>query len=92
MNFLAYFLHNFLNSAPLISKFLNWSKDAAAGLNKIKHFFFLCQWPLIWFDRELKSVFNFDVYSSSFDKKLGFGYYKSDDSNKLVIKFERFII
>ena len=35
MNFLAYVLHNFLNSVPLISKFLNWSKDAAAGLNKI---------------------------------------------------------
>ena len=35
MNFLAYNLLNFLNSSPLFSKFMNWSYDAAAGLNKI---------------------------------------------------------
>ena len=41
MNFLAYNLLNFLNSSPLFSKFINWSYDADAGLNKIVFSFIL---------------------------------------------------
>ena len=35
MSFLAYILHNLLNSSPLFSKLANWSNEAADGLNKI---------------------------------------------------------
>ena len=35
MNYLAYLLHNLLNSSPLFSKLENWSNEAAAGLSKI---------------------------------------------------------
>ena len=41
MNFLAYSLLSLLNSSPLSSKFINWSNEAAAGLNKIVFFFVL---------------------------------------------------
>ena len=42
MNFLTYFLDNFLNSVPLSSKFLNWSNEAAPGLSKIVLLILFC--------------------------------------------------
>ena len=56
----------------------------------VRQFLLLSRWPLIWFDRELKGVFDFDIYSHSFDKKLGYGAYHQNDWSILVMKYEKF--
>jgi len=50
----------------------------------------LSLWPLIWLDRELKRVFDFDIYSHLFDKRLGYGAYHQNDLSILVMKYEKF--
>lgn len=44
--------------------------------------------PLTWFDRELKSIFGIDVYSSGFPKEKGYKIYQSKDVNVLLLKLE----
>jgi len=43
---------------------------------------------LTWFDRELKAVFNLDVYSEEFCKVKGYKIYNSDRANLLILKLE----
>jgi len=56
----------------------------------LRHFLFLCRWPLIWFDREMNKMFNFDIFNSGFDKESGYDIYKGNGISKLIIKMERF--
>ena len=44
--------------------------------------------PLVFFDRELKSVFGVDVFASEFPKSEGFKIYKSEKADALVIRLE----
>lgn len=55
----------------------------------IKEFLMRSRLPLIWFDLELKGVFGFDIYLESYDREQGYGTYKVDDLEILVIDFER---
>ena len=56
----------------------------------LRHFFLLCRWPIIWFNREMENIFNFDIFSFGFDKKLGYKTYNINGISILVIKLERF--
>jgi len=44
--------------------------------------------PLVWFDEELKAVFDVDVYAGSFPAKVGFRTYSSATANVLLIRVE----
>lgn len=44
--------------------------------------------PLMWFDVELKKVFNIDVFSTSFPKSKGYKIYKQGLAEILIIKLE----
>lgn len=41
-----------------------------------------------WFDKEIKDVFNFDIYTYSFDKSLGYHIYRNDQFDILIIRLE----
>lgn len=41
-----------------------------------------------WFDRELKQVFDFDVYDAPFDPKQGYAIYQAPDADILLIRLE----
>ena len=41
-----------------------------------------------WFDRELKAVFNMDVYSTPFDHEKGFATYHADHADILLIRLK----
>jgi glycosyltransferase involved in cell wall biosynthesis len=41
-----------------------------------------------WFDRELKNVFNFDIYSIPFNKKGGYQIYQASSADVLLIRLE----
>lgn len=43
---------------------------------------------LNWFDQELKTVFGFDVYAQPFPHRQGYGIYKHNGTEILVIKLE----
>jgi hypothetical protein len=45
--------------------------------------------PLTWFDEEMKSVFDIDVYSSDFPKNKGYKIYKNRQVSLLVLKLEK---
>ena len=64
-----------------------WSITKRADL---RHFLLLCRWPLIWFDREMNSMFDFDIYNFKFDKSSGFNTYDINSTPKLVFKMEKF--
>lgn len=44
--------------------------------------------PLVWFDEELKAVFDVDVYARSFPAEVGFRTYSSATANVLLIRVE----
>jgi glycosyltransferase involved in cell wall biosynthesis len=44
---------------------------------------------LTWFDEEMKSVFDIDVYSSDFPKNKGYKIYKNRQVSLLVLKLEK---
>lgn len=44
--------------------------------------------PLMWFDTQLKSVFGFDVFSSSFPKSKGYKIYKGEHPDILLLRLE----
>ena len=44
--------------------------------------------PLVWFDEELKEVFDVDVYASEFPTEAGFDTYSSDNAKVLLIRLE----
>jgi hypothetical protein len=44
--------------------------------------------PLDFFDRELKSVFGIDVYSSEFPKSKGYKIYSGEKADAMIIKLE----
>lgn len=56
----------------------------------LRNFLFLCRWPLIWFDREMKQIFGFDIYSNKFDKTTYHNIYETDEIPILVIRQEDF--
>ena len=56
----------------------------------LKHFLLLCRWPLIWFDREMNNIFDFDIFNFEFDKNSGFNVYNINGVSKLVFKIEKF--
>jgi GT2 family glycosyltransferase/Flp pilus assembly protein TadD len=41
-----------------------------------------------WFDREIKDVFNFDIYSIPFNKNEGYQIYETDTADILLIRLE----
>ena len=41
-----------------------------------------------WFDRELKQVFDFDVYGAAFDPTIGHATYEARDADILLIRLE----
>jgi len=45
--------------------------------------------PLTWFDQELKSVFEIDIYSTDFPKEKGYQIYAQGNINILIIKVEK---
>ncbi|WP_274364314.1 putative capsular polysaccharide synthesis family protein [Paenibacillus thermotolerans] len=57
----------------------------------IRHFFenYMHDYPLTWFDKELKAVFGYDVYNSNFDKEKGYIISKADNVEILVFKMEK---
>lgn len=63
-------------------------KDDLSGL--IELFFEKCRHdtPLIYYDREIKQVFNIDVYASNFLTTLGYKVYRGDDADVLLIRLE----
>jgi hypothetical protein len=42
-----------------------------------------------WFDKEIKKVFNFDIYAMDFDRTPGYQIYNTPDADILLIKLER---
>ena len=56
----------------------------------VRHFLFYCRWPLIWFDREMKGFFNFDIYTRHYDKNSGISTYQDKEMSVLILKFEKF--
>ena len=44
--------------------------------------------PLVFFDRELKGVFNVDVFASEFPKSKGYEIYKSEIADVVLIRLE----
>jgi len=47
------------------------------------------EWPLIWFDKEMKWAFDIDVFLSDFPKSKGYKIYKNEKAELLLIKFEK---
>ncbi|MCK5564571.1 MAG: hypothetical protein KAJ07_04940 [Planctomycetes bacterium] len=43
----------------------------------------------VWFDRYLKPVFDFDIYSHEFDKEKGYQIYHAKDADILCLKLEK---
>ncbi|MCH7555844.1 MAG: glycosyltransferase [Planctomycetes bacterium] len=41
-----------------------------------------------WFDKEIKDVFNFDIYANDFNKSTGYQIYKVQDADILLIRLE----
>lgn len=46
----------------------------------------IVDYPLIWFDDELKEVFDIDVFSKPFDRELGYGYFSTPDCDLLLMR------
>ena len=46
------------------------------------------EFPLKWFDNEMKQTFNLDIYKHSFEKKKGFKIYKKNETNLLLYRLE----
>jgi hypothetical protein len=44
--------------------------------------------PIIWFDKELKSIFNIDVYSMDFPKSKGYMIYRVNNIELLLMRLE----
>ena len=76
-----------LNSAEYGFK-LAVKKDELSAL--IDLFFDKCRHdtPLVYYDREIKQVFNVDVYAGEFPKNLGYKVYHGTDADVLLIRLE----
>ncbi len=67
-------------SSSLIHKIL---LERLRGFDEAKNAF------CVWFDRYLKPVFDFDIYSHEFDKEKGYQIYHSKDADILCHKLEK---
>jgi hypothetical protein len=76
-----------LNSAEYGFK-LSVKKDDLSALTEL--FFEKCRHdtPLVYYDREIKQVFNVDVYSNDFPTSLGYKVYRGKDADVLLIRLE----
>ncbi len=54
----------------------------------VRWFLLCCQWPLIWFDRELRGVLDIDIYSEALDLTGGQFSFTNNGIEVLGIKFE----
>ena len=65
--------------------------DNTVEINNLKKRFldeYPHEYPLTWFDRELKLAFNMDVFADSFPKSIGYKIYEGDFANVLLLKLE----
>lgn len=76
-----------LNSAEYGFKLIIKKDDLSA---LIELFFEKCRHdtPLVYYDREIKQVFNIDVYASKFPTTLGYKVYRGKDADVLLIRLE----
>jgi hypothetical protein len=74
---------DYYNIDPTIIKSDDLEKLETLFFNRFKH-----DSPLDFFDRELKSVFGIDVYSTDFPKKKGYKIYSGKKADALIIKLE----
>jgi tetratricopeptide (TPR) repeat protein/glycosyltransferase involved in cell wall biosynthesis len=73
-------IHDFDNSDPgiIISHILRYLEEFEEANDYACH----------WFDKELKAVFDFDIYAVHFDFNTGFKHYQTDRADVLVIRLE----
>lgn len=45
--------------------------------------------PLRWFDTELNSIFNFNIYENYFDKEKGYSIYSNEKIEIIILKLEK---
>lgn len=62
---------------------LNVDRLIETFLNSYNH-----DYPITWFDQEMKPVFGIDVYNSEFPKTIGYKIYKGDHAEVLLIRAE----
>jgi hypothetical protein len=74
---------DYYNIDPIIIKSDDLEKLAILFFDRFKH-----DSPLDFFDRELKSVFGIDVYSSDFPKTKGYKIYSGEKADAVIIKLE----
>lgn len=74
---------DYYNIDPIILMGDDLEKLAILFYERFKH-----DSPLDFFDRELKSVFGIDVYSSEFPKSKGYKIYSGEKADALIIKLE----
>jgi hypothetical protein len=63
--------------ATLLKEHILWTNDPnniLAGMN--------------WFDSQLKEVFGFDIFSKAFDRSVGYGIYRAENADILIIRLE----
>jgi len=68
---------------PIIVNLDNIQKLSDLYFDRLNH-----DTPLVFFDRELKSVFGVDVFASEFPKSEGYKIYKSEKAEVLLIRLE----
>jgi len=74
---------DYYNIEPMIVKPGNMRKLSDLYFDRLNH-----DSPLVFFDRELKSLFGVDVFASEFPKSEGFEIYQSEKADALVIRLE----
>jgi hypothetical protein len=75
---------DYYNIDPIILKDKDLERLMTLFFERFKH-----DSPLDFFDRELKSVFGIDVYSSDFSKTKGYKIYTGEKADAMVIKLEK---
>ncbi len=58
-------------------------------LNTFQNFNESSDYACTWFDKEIKEVFNFDIYSVDFNKSVGYQIYEAEHADILVLKLEK---
>jgi hypothetical protein len=69
----------------------NYQNNSQSYLDKIRERFYQeypHNVPLTWFDRELKSILDLDVFASEFPKKEGYKIYEGEFFQLLLLKLE----
>jgi hypothetical protein len=74
---------DYYNIDPIILTGNDLEKLSILFFDRFKH-----DSPLDFFDRELKSVFGIDVYSSEFPKTKGYKIYSGEKADAIIIKLE----